>query len=76
MGRPRDRLLTRREGVITVTAIMINEMRELGLLEGIEGPHLTPKGREWMRQLEDLTNEEISEDWAADLVLSVNGLSR
>jgi hypothetical protein len=61
--------------VVTVTAILINELREMGLLNGIE-PHLTDKGREWMHQLEDLDDHEASEDWAADLVLSVNAISR
>lgn len=65
-----------RKGVITVTGVMINEMLELGLLEGLESPHLTHKGQEWMRQLEDLDSEAVTHDWAADLVLSVNGLSR
>lgn len=61
--------------MVTVTAILINELREMGLLNGIE-PHLTPKGRDWMRQLEELDDHEVSEDWAADLVLSVNAISR
>lgn len=61
--------------MITIGALIINELREAGLLAGIE-PHLTEKGREWMRQLEDLDHKDAATEWAADLVESVNAISR
>lgn len=65
----------RREEVITISALIINELREAGLLAGIE-PHVTDKGREWLRQLEELDHEQAAAEWAADLVESVNAISR
>ena len=54
------------------------ELRSLGLLDGSREPHLTAKGRDWLKALEDVETEEISErgELAADLVLSTNGLFR
>ncbi|MGH2753922.1 MAG: hypothetical protein ACRDLB_05755 [Actinomycetota bacterium] len=66
----------RTEGVRTVTAIIINELREAGLLQGMEQFQLTEKGREWLRQLEDVETREVAEDWSADFVLSINAISR
>lgn len=60
----------------TVTAIIINELREAGLLQGMEQFQLTEKGREWLRQLEDVETREVAEDWSADFVLSINAISR
>lgn len=64
-----------REEVIVIGALLINELREAGLLAGIE-PSLTDKGREWMNQLEELDDRTAAEEWAADLVLSINAISR
>jgi hypothetical protein len=54
------------------------ELRQIGLLDGSPKPHLTAKGRDWLRALEDIETEEVSEygELAADLVLSTNGLYR
>lgn len=58
-----------------MTATLINELREAGLLLGSE-PFLSDKGREWLRQLEDVETETLAEDWAADFVLSTHAISR
>ena len=65
-----------KEGVSTVTAILINELREAGLLQGMEPFHLTEKGRDWLRQLEDVETRDVAEDQSADFVLSINAISR
>ena len=64
-----------KRGVITVSAVLLDELRDAGLLVGAD-PHLTDKGRDWLRQLEDLGTGEVAEEWAADFVLSVNAISR
>ena len=56
-----------------ISAVMISDLREAGLLADRE---LTDKGRDWLRELEACETNEVAEDWAADLVLSVNALSR
>lgn len=67
-----------------MTATLINELREAGLLLGSE-PFLSDKGREWLRQLDDVETETLvadvethalAEDWAADFVLSTSAISR
>ena len=54
------------------------ELRQVGLLDGSPEPHLTAKGRDWLKTLEDIETGEVSEygEQAADLVLSTNGLFR
>jgi hypothetical protein len=54
------------------------EMRIRGLLDDAGTPRLTPKGREWLRALEEAEARGMSEasESAADLVQSTNGLSR
>ena len=54
------------------------ELRQAGLLDGSPEPHLTDKGRGWLKALEDLETQEVSDlgEQAADLVLSTNGLFR
>ena len=54
------------------------ELRQMGLLDGSPEPHLTAKGRDWLKALEDIETQEVSEfgEQAADLVLSTNGLFR
>jgi hypothetical protein len=66
----------REEGVRTISAMLINELREAGLLQGMEPFHLTDKGREWLRQLEDVETQDVAEDQSADFVLSINAISR
>jgi len=58
-----------------ISAVLISDLREAGLLADRE-PWLTVKGRDWLRELEACETNEVAEDWAADLVLSVNALSR
>jgi hypothetical protein len=57
---------------------MIEVLREAGLLDDAGTPHLTIKGRDWLRALSDAETQEISDlgEDAADLVLSTNGLFR
>ena len=57
--------------------VEMTELVEAGLLTGGTDPHLSEKGREWMRTLEsvDHRNVDLSEA-AADLVLSTSGLYR
>jgi len=55
-----------------------SELRQVGLLDGSPEPHLTAKGRDWLKALSDIETDEVSEygEQAADLVLSTNGLFR
>ena len=54
------------------------ELRQVGLLDGSPEPHLTAKGRDWLKALEDIETEEVSEygEQAADLVQSTSALFR
>ena len=54
------------------------ELTDKGLIDSLPAPHLTEKGREWLRTLADVeTNEVVNNgEAAADLVLSTNGLFR
>ena len=54
------------------------EFRRLGLLDGSPEAHLTAKGREWLKVLEEVEVQEISDNGerAADLVMSTSGLLR
>lgn len=56
----------------------MNELCDKGLVDSLSAPHLTPKGRDWLRALADLETDEIVDNGeaAADLVLSTNGLFR
>ena len=58
--------------------IAMDELQRVGLLDAAPSPHLTPKGREWLKALEDLETAEVVEmsEGQADFVLSTNGLSR
>jgi hypothetical protein len=60
------------------TTPILEELFDVGLIDGAGGPHLTPKGRNWLRTLEDVETSEVAEsgETAADLVLSTNGLFR
>ncbi|MGH2730408.1 MAG: hypothetical protein ACRDJI_07330 [Actinomycetota bacterium] len=57
---------------------IIEELRSAGLLDSAPDPHLTAKGRDWLRTLEDVGTQEVTEfgESCADLVLSTNGLFR
>lgn len=61
--------------MIHITALLINELREAGLLT-IGEEHLTDKGRDWLHQLEDVQTRDIAEEWAADFVSSISAISR
>ena len=54
------------------------ELRQMGLLDGAEEPHLTAKGRIWLKMLEHAESQESYEqgDAAEDLILSTSGLFR
>lgn len=56
----------------------IDELRAVGLLDTSPEPHLTDKGRDWLKALEgfDDAAEAEFEDASADLILSTNGLFR
>jgi hypothetical protein len=61
-----------------MTVITPAELQEAGLLDDVSSPHLTDKGRDWLRTLEELEAAEIVEsgEAQADLILSTNGLFR
>ena len=54
------------------------ELRQVGLLDGGDEPHLTAKGRVWLKMLERAETQEAYEDGGAaeDLILSTSGLFR
>lgn len=56
----------------------LNELLNKGLVDNLAEPHLTDKGRDWLRALADVETNEVvdSGEAAADLVLSTNGLVR
>ncbi len=58
--------------------ITVDELRAAGLLAASPQPQLTNKGRSWLRTLEDVETQEVvdTDEVAADLVLSTNGLFR
>ena len=58
--------------------MMVEELREAGLLDGSPEPHLTEKGRDWLRLLGECETDEVTDsaEAAAELVLSTNGLFR
>lgn len=57
---------------------ILEELRKAGLLETSDNPHLSPRGRLWLRQLEDIETQEVHDagEAAADLILSTSGLIR
>ena len=59
-------------------AEILDELRQAGLLETSEAPALSPRGRLWLRQLEDIETQEVHDagEDAADLILSTSGLIR
>jgi hypothetical protein len=56
----------------------LEELCTGGLVDDMSAPHLTMKGRTWLRALADVETAEIVDNGeaAADLVLSTNGLIR
>jgi hypothetical protein len=59
-------------------AVTLEEMREAGLLTESLEPQLSDRGRDLLRALEDLETQDVvdTNEAAADLVLSTNGLFR
>ena len=62
------------EGQATTPA----ELRNAGLSDASEEPHLTAKGRVWLKVLEHAESKDAYEegDAAEDLILSTSGLFR
>ena len=60
------------------TVMTMEELRGAGLLDEATEPHLTPKGRDWLRMLEELETREVVDagEMAADLVMSTSGIYR
>ena len=56
----------------------MDELRNAGLLEAAGVPHLTDKGRDWLRLLDDLEAQEVVEGISSsvDLVVSTNAIYR
>lgn len=56
----------------------LTELCNKGLIDNLPEPHLTDKGRDWLRALADVETKEVvdSGEAAADLVLSTNGIFR
>ena len=67
-----------REGELMTPIFIDEELRRAGLATQGQIPSLTPKGREWLRAMEDLETEEVAAggEAAADLILSTNALIR
>jgi hypothetical protein len=61
-----------------MAAITMEELIQTGLCDSSTEPHLTLKGRDMLRRLEDLETQEVVDqnEAAADLVLSTNGIFR
>ncbi len=57
-------------------SMLMDELVQAGLVTESEEPHLSNKGREWLKTLEGVEHQEINVDQAADLVLSTSGLFR
>ena len=56
----------------------LDELCDNGLIDDLNAPHLTDKGRDLLRALADVETNEVVDDGeaAAHLVLSTNGLFR
>ena len=56
----------------------MEELRTAGLLEMSGDPHLTDKGRDWLRLLDDLEAQEVVEGISSsvDVVVSSNAIYR
>ncbi|MFP5352727.1 MAG: hypothetical protein ACLGIB_09210 [Actinomycetota bacterium] len=57
-------------------AIAMEDLVTAGLCDGMQEPHLTDKGRDWLEALEQIEAQIKFQDAAEDLVLSTNGLFR
>ena len=61
-----------------MTVTTLSQLLEAGLLDDLSSPHLTDKGRDWLRTLAEVETTEVVENGEvqADLVLSTNGIFR
>ena len=61
-----------------VSTVQLHDLFQAGLLETEPQPHLTPKGRDWLRALEGVQTEEIATTGSLDedFVQSTSGLFR
>lgn len=57
-------------------ALIVEELRQAGLVDSSPSPHLTDKGRDWLAALNNADTTMVIEDAAEDLVLSTSGLFR
>ena len=57
---------------------MTEELQQIGLCDEAAQPHLTQKGREWLRLLGEMESLEVVDigEADADFVLSTNGIFR
>lgn len=57
---------------------LAEELHEVGLCDEAVQPHLTQKGREWLRLLGEMESHEVLElgEADADFVLSTSGIFR
>ena len=61
-----------------MTNQVLEELKAAGLLDPTPQPHLTAKGRKWLRALEDLTTQEVVDlgEEQLDLIQSTSGIFR
>lgn len=61
-----------------MTERVLEELRAAGLLDPAPQPHLTAKGRQWLRALEDLTTQEVVDlgEEQSDLIQSTSAIFR
>lgn len=60
--------------MINISAVLIGDLQDAGLLVAEPHPAIVT---DWFNQADGQTvSETVIEDWAADLVLSVNAISR
>jgi len=59
-------------------SVLFDELRGVGLLDDSVEPHLTLKGRSWLRTLADVETQEVTDagEAYADLIQSTNGIFR
>lgn len=56
--------------------MLVDELKAAGLLDETVEPHLTDKGWDWLRALEQMKRQDEAFTQAEDLVLSTNGIFR
>jgi hypothetical protein len=73
-SEPSARSRLDQEVAVTIT----EELQQVGLCDEASQPHLTSKGREWLRLLGEMESLEVVDlgEANADFVLSTNGIFR